>query len=43
MQKEMDQMNADLGMLGETQWEFHEPAEDPLRIASWPEQHLDNT
>ena len=34
MQKEMDQMNFDLGMLGETQWEFHEPAGDPLRIAS---------
>ena len=43
MQKQMDQMNADLGMLGEAQWEFHEPTGDPLRIASWLEQHLDNT
>ena len=36
-------MNADLGMLREAQWEFHEPTGDPLRIAGSLEQHLDNT
>ena len=41
--KKMAKMNAELGAMGEAQWEYKEPGSDPKRIRDWLEDHLENT